>query len=85
MTKAQEQEIDRLTSSLGRFASENTRYRAAARKNHEARRSLEASIRLHANGQCKCKSPRECLTVLARRIPKNPRPKYGTRKVTSKS
>lgn len=70
---------EQLESSRARHAHESSSYRDDAKRAHERLRLLENAVRRHADRECACSSPGACLTELSRRIPQNPRPKYGRR------
>ncbi len=60
-----------------RLARLNRELYSATRSSHRwynKTRSLEAAIRRHVNRECGCESPGECLAVLARLVPRRPRP-----------
>jgi hypothetical protein len=82
--KTKDEQFDDMTASLGRFASENSYYRREARKFYERARALENAIRHHAEGRCTCKTPQACLLVLGRKVPTQPRQRYGKAKVAAK-
>ncbi len=74
-----DQQSDGLAESLARYANENSYLREKVKYNYEARRRLEAAIRRHASGMCRCKTAIQCVNTLARLVPVNPRPSYKYR------